>query len=81
MVHTIRFRVRFVSDLQRRGQSRLEQVRLEAGYVMYAQVRPWIMETTRGPVEVADLQGDDGILLAVPFAAFQFVNRDDLLSM
>ena len=32
MVHTIRFRAGYVSDLQRPGQSRLERVRLEAGF-------------------------------------------------
>ena len=77
MVHTIRFRAGYVSDLQRPGQSRLERVRLEVGLVIHARMRPWIKETSRGPIEVADLECDDGALLAVPFAAFQFVERDE----
>jgi len=76
MFHTFRFRVRYVSDLQRRGKPRLEQVQLEAGCVIHAQIRPWVKETTRGPVEVADLDCDGDVLLGVPFAAFQFSEQE-----
>ena len=77
MTHTLRFRVRFLSDLQRPGKPRLEQVQLEAGYVILAQVRPWVKTTARGPIEMADLDCEDGVLLGVPFAAFCFVDRED----
>jgi len=77
MFHTIHFRARFVSDLQRPGKPRLEQVQLEAGHVIVARVRPWVRRTSRGPVEVADLDCHDGVLLGVPFAAFRFVDRDE----
>jgi hypothetical protein len=77
MIHTLRFRARFLSDLQPPGKARLEQVQLESGYVIFARVRPWVKKTSRGPVEVADLDCEDGVLLGVPFAAFHFVDRDD----
>jgi hypothetical protein len=77
MFHTLRFRARFLSDLQRPGKARLEQVQLEVGYILIAQVRPWVKRTSRGPVEVADLDCDDGVLLGVPFAAFCFLDRED----
>lgn len=77
MVHTIRFRVRFLSDLQRRGEPRLQQVQLECGQVIHASVRPWVKQTARGPIEMADLDCDDGVLLGVPFAAFRFADGDD----
>jgi hypothetical protein len=76
MFHTLRFRLRYASDLQRPGQPRLEKVQLEVGFVICARVRPWVKDTSRGPVEVADLECDDGALLGVPFAAFRFVERD-----
>jgi hypothetical protein len=72
MFHSIRFRLRYVSDLQRQGKPRLEQVQLDAGCVIHARIRPWVKETKQGPIEVADLDCDCDVLLAVPFAAFQF---------
>jgi hypothetical protein len=77
MFHTIRFRVRFLSDLQRPGEPRLQQVQLEVGSVIRARVRPWVKKTARGPIEMADLDCDDGVLLGVPFAAFRFADGDD----
>ena len=77
MIHTLRFRVRYVSDLQRPGKARLEQVQLEVGLVIHARMRPWIKETSRGPLEVADLECDDGALVGVPFSAFQFFEREE----
>jgi hypothetical protein len=77
MFHTLRFRVRYASDLQRPGQPRLEKVQLEAGYIIQARIGPWVKETSRGPVEMADLDCEDGVLLGVPFAAFRFVEHDE----
>ncbi len=76
MFHTLLFRVRYLSDLQRRGKARLERVQLEAGSLVRARVRPGVKETPRGPVEVADLDCDGDVLLGVPFAAFQFVESE-----
>jgi len=77
MYHTLRFRARYISDLQRSGKTRLERVQLEVGFVIHARMRPWIKKTSRGPIEVADLECDDGALLGVPFAAFCFVEREE----
>jgi hypothetical protein len=73
MFHTLRFRARYISDLQRHGNPRLEQVRLDIGCLIQAQVRPWVKETSRGPIEVADLACDGDVLIGVPFAAFEFL--------
>jgi hypothetical protein len=77
MFHTLRFRVQYVSDLQRPGKPRLERVQVDSGCVLRARVRPWVKETTRGPVEVADLDCDGDVLLAVPFAVIQFVEEGE----
>jgi hypothetical protein len=77
MWHTLRFRIRYVCDLQVPGKARLEQVALEAGRVIQARIRPWVKQTARGPVEVADLDGDEGVLRGVPFATFQFLDREE----
>jgi hypothetical protein len=77
MFHTLRFRAQYVSDLQRPGQARLERVQVDSGCIVHARVRPWVKETGRGPVEVADLDCDGDVLLAVPFAVFQFAEEGD----
>jgi hypothetical protein len=77
MFYTIRFRVRFLTDFQRPGEPRLQQVQLEVGQEIQARVRPWVKKTTRGPIEMADLDCDDGVLLGVPFAAFRFADGND----
>ncbi len=76
MFHTLRFRVQYVSNLQRTGKPQSERVEVDKGFVLSARVRPWVKETTRGPVEVADLDCDGDVLLAVPFAVIQFVEGD-----
>ncbi len=76
MFHSLRFRVPYVSDLQHSGMARLERVQVEAGFVLRARVRPWVKQTPRGPVELADLDSDGDVLLAVPFAVFQFVDDE-----
>jgi hypothetical protein len=76
MFHTLRFRFQYVSDLRRPGKPRLERVEVGKGCVLSARVRPWVKETARGPVEVADLDCDGDVLLAVPFAVFQFIEEE-----
>src|SRR5579862_6252015 len=66
MNHQLRFRADGQLDLQITGKPRLEQVKVRAGEVIEAQVRPYVMETSEGPVEFADLQlGDEGTLVNV----------------
>jgi hypothetical protein len=50
-------------------------VRIEKGACRRAQIKPHIVETDEGPVEVADLFFEDGTTIRrVPFAFFQFVD-------
>jgi hypothetical protein len=73
MFHEIEFAEDLYVDLERgRGQP-LERVLLRRGARRLAQVRPYVVETTIGPVEAADLFFEDGSAIrAVPFAAFGF---------
>jgi hypothetical protein len=41
-----------------------------------AQIKPYVLESTRGPVEVADLFLEDGsVARAVRFATFKFLDE------
>jgi hypothetical protein len=73
MTHQLHFRIDCQLDLQIKGKARLEQVKIRAGEIIAAQVRPYVKETPDGPVEFADLQlGNEGILMAVRMDCFQF---------
>lgn len=75
MFHTIQFCTPFVADLQISPKQRLERLRIRPGTSFQAIVRPYVIETDVGPVEVADLVLDDGtVALAVPFKRFRFVD-------
>jgi hypothetical protein len=72
--HTIEFAVEFVADVEVSPKQPLERVRLRKGSRLRVQVRPHVVETEDGPVEVADLFFDDGTATRnVPFASFAFV--------
>jgi hypothetical protein len=72
--HQLRFRADGQLDLQIAGKPRLEQVKVRAGEVIEAQVRPYVAETSEGPVECADLQlGEEGTLVNVRMECFEFV--------
>ena len=60
MYHTIEFVVDFVADVEVSPRKPLEQMRIHAGSRRRAQLRPHVVETTQGPVEVADLFFEDG---------------------
>lgn len=60
MYHTIEFVLDFTADLEIARNKPLEQVRIKAGNRRRAQLKPYVVETTQGPVEVADLFFDDG---------------------
>jgi hypothetical protein len=75
MYHTLQFVTEMVVDLEISPQHRLERLRLQQGTIVCAQVKPYVVETDQGPVEVADLFLDQGpIALAVPFACFRFAH-------
>lgn len=78
MTHQLKFRGDYRLDLQVPGKSRLEQVAVQQGDVIEAQVRPYVQEGDNGPVEVADLQLDgDGALIGVPMGCFRFFEPDE----
>jgi hypothetical protein len=74
MHHQLQFRTDCQLDLQITGKTRLEKVKVRAGEVIEARVRPHVEETHEGPVECADLQlGDDGTLVGVRMEFFAFM--------
>ena len=73
MYHKLRFRADYQLDLQIRGKPRLEQLLIKEGETVEAQVRPFVQETSEGPMELADLHlAGDGTLLGVPMEYFSF---------
>lgn len=74
MYHLIEFTHQAQLDLERSGQRRLERLRVRPGSCLCAQLRPYVLESSVGPLEVADLSLDDGSTIrAVPFASFTFI--------
>jgi hypothetical protein len=75
--HTIQFNVALVADLEVSPKHPLERTLITPGKRLRAQVRPHVLETDEGPVEVADLFFEDGTATRrVPFAWFAFVDSD-----
>jgi hypothetical protein len=53
----------------------LERVQIRNGDRLPAQIKPYVVETAEGPIEVADLFFEDGTATRqVPFAYFAFVD-------
>jgi hypothetical protein len=74
MYHTLEFAVDFTADLEISPKHHLERLLIEAGTQMRAQIKPYVVETDGGLVEVADLFFEDGTTTRrVPFEFFQFV--------
>lgn len=75
MYQTIEFRIAFAGDREISPKHRLEQVLLRRGTRVRTQVKPYVVETSDGPMEVADLYIEDGTTVrGVPFASFSFVD-------
>ena len=75
MYHTVRFEVEFVADVEVSAKQRLDRLRIRKGDRVRAQLRPHVLETDDGPVEVADLFFEDGTTTRdVPFVSFVFVD-------
>jgi hypothetical protein len=73
MYHIIEFTDDMWADLERSPKQPLERVQLRRGTKMRAQVRPHIIETHAGPVELADLFFEDGTAARnIPFYRFAF---------
>ena len=75
MFHAIEFRCEFLAKVERPGHAGLEQVPIEEGTRLQAEIKPYVAESGDGPIEVADLIFEDGsIARAVRFAAFRFLD-------
>ena len=76
MYHTIEFRLRGIAALETPDTSNLAQLVIKQGTRFSAEIRPYVVETERGPVEVADLFLEDGsVARAVRYATFSFVDE------
>jgi hypothetical protein len=75
MYHTLEFGVDFPADLETSPKQRLERMLIHKGTRLQAQVRPYVVESEDGPVEVADLFFEDGTAARmVRFAWFSFLD-------
>jgi hypothetical protein len=73
MYHFIKFTRDSRLDVEAPGKRHLERLLIPAGTGMHAQLKPYVVETVLGPVEVADLFFTDGTASrAVPFGCFTF---------
>ena len=75
MYHTIEFATDITVDLEVSPKHRLERLLIRKGTRLSAQLKPHVVETEDGPVEVADLFFADGTTArSVPFHHFRFVD-------
>jgi hypothetical protein len=71
--HTLVFDEDLTVDLEISRKQPLERLRIARGTRMRAQMKPYVIETPDGLVEVADLFFEDGTATRqVPFACFRF---------
>jgi hypothetical protein len=77
MYHTIQFAAEFVALPEIPPQQCRQRALLRKGDRLKAQVRPYVVETRRGPAEVADLLFEDGSMTrGVPYRCLAFVDGD-----
>jgi hypothetical protein len=74
MVHEIEFQRVSLADVERPEYAYPQRVVIQKGTRFTAHVQPHVAESAAGPIEVADLQLDDGTLMrAIRFSAFRFL--------
>jgi hypothetical protein len=75
MYHTIEFTSGSRHDLEGSRKAPQGKQAVRQGARRQARLRPYVVETRSGPIEVADLHFDDGTALhGIPFACFFFVD-------
>ena len=75
MYHTLEFTTDVGVDLEVSAKQPLEQVRIERGSRLRAELKPYVVETKSGLIEVADLYFEDGrIARRMPFSRFMLVD-------
>lgn len=76
MYHSITFHVDVIVDVEISPSNWLERLLIFRGTHVEAQIKPYVVDTVDGPVEVADLFLMDGTATrGVPFAFFSFVHE------
>jgi hypothetical protein len=76
MYHTIEFGDEFLVDLEISPKHHLEKVILPKGSRLRAEIKPYVVETEYGLVEVADLFLEDGTAArGVRFDTFAFIDN------
>lgn len=75
MYHTIRFTVDYMADVEISPKHWMEKLLIAKGSRRRVQIKPYIVETASGPVEVADLFFEDGTTTRmVPWRCFSFAD-------
>ena len=74
MYHSIEFTAEFTADLECSPKHAVEQLCVQKGSRLRAQVRPYVVEVGENLIEVADLFFEDGSTTRlIPFAYFRFL--------
>jgi len=75
MYHTIEFRKALAVDLEVSPKLPLERLAVREGTRTKVQIKPYVVETEDGLIEMADLYFADGTTTrTVPFESFVFVD-------
>jgi hypothetical protein len=75
MYHTIEFAAEFIIDRETSAKQPLERILVRKGTRANVQLRPYVVESDEGPVEVADLFFEDGSATrTVRYECFSFVD-------
>ncbi len=75
MAHIIEFCKGFTADVQVLSKKRMERIRIRNGMQACVEVRPYVLETQKGPVEAADLYFKEGCVIHnVLYEDFRFVD-------
>jgi len=75
MYHTIEFAVDIHPDLEVSPKKPLEKVRIAKGSRLQAQLKPYVIETDAGLIEVADLYFIDGrVARGIAFEKFSLAD-------
>jgi hypothetical protein len=75
MFHSIEFGNDFLFDVEVPRKNRLERMLIHKGTRFCVQLKPYVVDTADGPIEVADLFFEDGTAArGVRFECFAFVD-------
>ena len=75
MFHTVEFATEVFADLEVSRKQPLERVRIPKGTRVRAQIKPYVVEGKKMPIEVADLYfGDGSVTRGIPFKQFSLVD-------